>query len=166
MDVERALDELRFNVARSVRYHDKRRAFYESMGKGLQLVSLLGSSAAVIALLKDLNTDSAALVFSAVAASTGLLNLVIGTSGKLEVYTKLKNRFLDLQARVEAVQEPTEAVLSKLIEDRYQIEKEEPGISVWINKICYNETIDALGYDASEKRPVPWYYHLGHLKLT
>ena len=160
------LEELRFNVARSLRYHDKRRAFFELLGKTLQFSALVGSSAAVLALVRESGSDWLAVVFAAIAAVASLLNLVIGTSTKYETYTKLKNRFIDLQARIDEIQEPTEEEVAKVMKERHVIEKEEPSISIWLNKVCYNETVDALGYDVSAKRPIHWWYHLGNLKLA
>jgi hypothetical protein len=166
MSPEERLEALRFNVARSLRYHDKRRAFFDLLGKALQMLALLGSSAAVLALVKESQSEFFAVLFSAVAAGSSLLNLVIGTTSKLEAYTKLKNRFLDLEGKIEAVRVADEETVQRLQDERYQIEKDEPAISNWLNKVVYNETVDALGYDQTHKHSVRWYHHLGNLKLT
>lgn len=166
MDPQAKLDELHFNVARSIRYHDKRRGFFELFGKLLQFIALISSSVAVIALLDKIDKTHAALILSSIAAAATLCNLVVGSSAKLEQHTKLKNRFIDLLSKIEATGSATEVAVRTLIDERLQIEKEEPAISHWLNTLCYNETVDALGYDASAKRQAPWYYYLGNLKLS
>jgi hypothetical protein len=83
MSAEDRLEHLRFDVARSLRYHDKRRGFFETLGKALQLVALLGSSAAVLALVNKSGSDLLPVVFAASAAGASLLNLVIGTDGQI-----------------------------------------------------------------------------------
>lgn len=165
-------DALRFNVARSIRYHDKRRGYFDFLGKFLQYVSLLGSSAAVATLIGSTMpefdvatiTIKVPLLISAATACVTLLNLMIGCAGKMESHTKFRNQFHDLMIAIDEVGEPAVEDMRKLNRRRVDIEKEEPSISDWLNKLMFNETVDALGYDPSERKPVCFYYYLGNLR--
>lgn len=93
---------LRFDVAHALRYHEKRRAFFEALGKTLEFLTLIGSAGAVLALL-EVDAKAAALALSALAAISVLFSLVLSPRSKLERHTALRNRLLDLQERLDAV---------------------------------------------------------------
>lgn len=166
------INALRFNVARSIRYHDKRRGYFDFLGKFLQYISLLGSSAAVATLIGATMpefefigiTIKVPLLISALTACVTLLNLMIGCAGKMENHTKLRNQFHDLMNSIDDVSDATIEDMRKLNRWRVDIEKEEPSISDWLNKLMFNETVDALGYDPCERKPVFFYYYLGNLR--
>ena len=113
--------ELRLDVAQSVRYHEKRRAFFEVLGKSLEFVALIGSAGAVLALL-EIDTKALALVLSAVAALSVVLLILLSPSSRQALHTVLGDRLLDLQARL---QEPglTEPELRRIAQARLEIGK-------------------------------------------
>jgi hypothetical protein len=156
--------QLRLRIAQSLCYHDKRRAFFEAFGKSLELLALIGSSGAVLALL-EVDTKAAALVLSAIAAISILLNIFLAPAAKLALHTALRNRLLDLRAQLHASDLNT-ADIRKLMQVRLEIEKDEPPLSRWLNALCYNRALSALGYDKNRREAVAWYYRLAYLKLT
>jgi hypothetical protein len=156
--------QLRLGIAQSLCYHDKRRAFFEAFGKSLEFLALIGSSGAVLALL-EVDTKAAALVLCAVAAGSILLNSVLAPAAKLALHTALRNRLLDLQAQLHA-RDLNTADIHRLMQVRLEIEKDEPPLSRWLNALCQNEALSALGYDERRREAVPWYYRLGYVKLT
>src|SRR5215213_9538395 len=83
-------EALRFDVAQSLCYHEKRRVFFEVLGKTLEFLTLIGSAGAVLALL-EVDAKSGALVLSSVAAISVLVSLVLSPVSKLERHTALKN---------------------------------------------------------------------------
>jgi hypothetical protein len=116
--------QLRLNIAQSLCYHDKRRAFFDAVGKSLEFLALIGSSGAVLALL-EVDTKAAALLLSAIAAISILLNVFLAPAAKLALHTAIRNRLLDLQAQVHASDLNT-ADIDRLTQVRIEIEKAEP----------------------------------------
>jgi hypothetical protein len=116
--------QLRLSIAQSLCYHDKRRAFFDVFGKSLEFLALIGSSGAVLALL-EVDTKAAALVLSAVAAVSILLNIWLAPAAKLALHTAIRNRLLDLQTQVHASDLNT-ADIDRLTQVRIEIEKGEP----------------------------------------
>jgi hypothetical protein len=120
------IEALRFDVARSLRHHEKRRAFFETLGKSLEFLALIGSAGAVLALL-EVDTKSGAIVLSSLAAIALLVNLVLSPSSKRERHIALRNRLLDLQERLDAGN-LTASDLQRCAEIRVEIRKDErPG---------------------------------------
>jgi hypothetical protein len=124
-------EQLRLAVAQALHYHDKRRAFFEAFGKSLEFLALVASAGTVLALL-EVDTKAAALVLSAVAAGAILLNILLAPGAKLVLHTALRNRLLDLQARLEA-HDLTAADLGRLVQARVEIEKDAPPVSPWLS---------------------------------
>jgi hypothetical protein len=124
-------EQLRLTVAQALCYHEKRRAFFEAFGKGLEFLALVGSAGTILALL-EVDTKAAALVLSAVAAGAILLNILLAPGAKLGLHTALRNRLLDLQARLDA-HDLTAADIGRLVQARIEIEKDAPPVSSWLS---------------------------------
>jgi hypothetical protein len=122
-------ERLRLTVAQALCYHDKRRAFFEVFGKSLEFLALVGSAGTILALL-EVDTKAAALALSAVAAGAILLNILLAPGAKLVLHTALRNRLLDLQARLDA-HDLTAADMGRLAQARVEIEKDAPPVSSW-----------------------------------
>jgi hypothetical protein len=122
-------EQLRLTVAQALCYHDRRRAFFEAFGKSLEFLALVGSAGTILALL-EVDTKAAALVLSAVAAGAILLNILLAPAAKLGLHTALRNRLLDLQARLDA-HDLTAADIGRLAQAHIEIEKDAPPVSSW-----------------------------------
>lgn len=158
-DVEEALWTLKFDVVRSIRYHDYRRRAFDLFNKISNVITLLCSSAALFALWSPEAQKDVAIFASAIAAVFGVLVVVTNAAEKTAFYGGLKSKHASLLARIENA---TDGAALAVLRNEYRIiESDEPPISESLNKIAYNKAIDALGIDKSKKLPVSkWDYLL------
>lgn len=149
MDANSEIEVLRFNVVRSIRYHDKRRGFFDRVSKFSKIISFFGSTAAAVTILKSWS-DLAAAIFAASAAGFTIVDTICGTAARYTLHTDLKNRFAKLLNDVEIVQKPTEQEIIRLRNMRREIEESEPPVLHVLNSICFNDSVSALGLSESE----------------
>ncbi len=141
MSLEDRLDALSFEVEKSIRYHQRRRAFFERMDRlSTFLVILLGS--ATVAAWSPTITG---LITTVVGAA----GLVVGFGGKARDHLVLAQKFTDLARTMRAKVAPTEAELRSWESERALIDSTEPPIYRALEADCYNEVCRALG------RPLP-----------
>jgi hypothetical protein len=166
MSPKTQLWNLRFDVVRSVRYHDFRRGAFDLFNKVTTIGILAASSGAVVSLLLAVDSNKQAPTFaiwmSAIAAFLSILNIALGSPTKISLYTNLKNKHSALLRKVELAQ-PEEAQILALREEYDKIESEEPDISDAVNRIAYNKAVDAVGADQAQKRPVGIFTYLAAL---
>ncbi len=161
MDNEDKLFELKFNVVRSVRYHDFRRRAFDLLNKIITVLLLIFGSGAIAALLQSTPSGKEWALYCAVAAAIlGSFNVVLGSSSKIAFYGALKNKHADLLTKIESCKEPTDEKLLELQARYSEIEKDEPSISDALNRISFNQAVDALGLDKKEKKPVSVFDYL------
>ena len=154
--------QLLFDAGRSMRYHDKRAAFFDFCDKFLTFLSLMFSSATLAALLGQnrITAGVAAVISSAVSA----LSLVGGFANKARSHFEFKKQWHDLYFTIEQA-EPLPQNLRTLKSEYQRIEREEPAVMYWVNELCYIEQAKAMGYTREELekqniRPVHWIYRL------
>lgn len=153
---------LLFNAGRSMRYHDKRSAFFDIVDKFLTFITLIFSSATIATLIKDRTISAAILAIISSAASA--LSLVCGFAIKSRNHFDFKRQWYDLYCDIENTP-PTKEALDGF-QKRYQnIEREEPAVMIWLNQICYIEQCKAMGRsekDLQEENisPIHWFYRL------
>jgi hypothetical protein len=136
--------KLLFGVRMSVRYHEKREAFFSRANRVATGLSLLTSSAAAGSLLGK-GTLAAALLAS-VAALASAFNMVTGAAEAAKRHAELKRRFVDLQAGMIAVAAPTADDLRKWTVARLDIERDEPPVLTTLTRICHNEQVRVQGF--------------------
>lgn len=151
-----ALDQhqygLLFDVRRSIRYHDRRRAFFERLHKSTGVLTIMLAGGV---LFEIAGTGSPALWLQGVgvlAAGLASLDIVVGYAARANQHAALRARFIDLEMQM----------LSGELEDsswqtyrlaRLAIERDEPPIYRALDLLCRNEMLCAEGYkrpDASE----------------
>lgn len=131
---------LEWGSSRSIRYHDRRVAFFESLSTTASFLALLTGSAAVAALLKD--AGLVAIVASALSAVVGFVNLTLRPAARAAIHSRLRQRFSDLQILLlKAGADPTEAELDALQEQRLLIERDEPPAPAYrmLDMLTHNE---------------------------
>jgi hypothetical protein len=164
VDIQAELEDLRFNVARSIRYHDGRRGYFDLMQKTATWISLVASSGAVLAFGDE--KTALAIGLTVGVAITSALTVGFEFSSKLILYTDLRGRFLELESQIAACTTPNEADIVRLTQLRKEIERGEPTISKALNLIAFNETCDALGRDPKHKVKLGWWQKVrGHTYL-
>lgn len=152
---------LLFGVRRSVRYHLRRRRFYERFRDAALFVAAASGSAAVAAFGSELTARLADSVEAAVPAAVtvmALAYLVAGSLRKARLHTDLGRRFIALERRlVAAGSSPSDAALVEATQERLAIESDEPPVLRVLrvlDTLCHNELLRAMGYPRSEFVPV------------
>ena len=156
-DRERLEEEFRkllFGVRRSVRYHARRRRFYERFHDRVLLVVLSSGSASVLAFgfeLTGMLTDLVKSALAAVVTVAALVDFVVGSMRKASLHSDLGRRFIALEQRlVAAGSSPSEAALVEATQERLAIESDEPPVLRALDTLCHNELLRAMGYPRSD----------------
>ena len=91
--------DLLFDIGRSVRYHNRRRAFFDRIDRLANMLSVIFGSTAVYGVLAQ---DHQALALTAAALVTVLsaINLVVGSSQKARAHADFARRFIELEKRM------------------------------------------------------------------
>jgi hypothetical protein len=157
MDAKREWHDLLFAVRRSIRYHIRRRRFFETWHLGTMAVALIFSSAAVASVLglQDEHNRLGAWLAAVVAVVTSL-ELVIGTSRKARLHDDLARRFIVVEKAMILVGEPDAVSLRAFTAERLGIEADEPPIYRVLDVMCRNELMRAMGYRPEQLSPVTW----------
>ncbi|MGA8382326.1 MAG: hypothetical protein WB710_14480 [Stellaceae bacterium] len=155
-EVSSELIALDFGVHKSIRYHVKRRAFFDVMHRVAMLIAVIGGSAAFFALIGE-KTEVGQIAALTVAIATAL-DLVFAFPENAREHDKLAERFSDLA--VELALAPSGAVdgrrLAELKGKRLALERGEPTALDALNVICHNEEAEARGYDRDQIYRVGW----------
>lgn len=133
---------LLFGIRKSVRYHERRAAFFARLDTVNGILSLLaGTSAAATAFSEHPLT---AAVAGAVVAASNVCNVLIGSSRMVALHRELRGRFIDLERQMVSADQ-TSGNLRRFTEDRLRIEAEEPPVVGALDAVCYNEEARAEG---------------------
>jgi hypothetical protein len=137
MSPAKDVDALSFEVERSARYHQRRRAHFERLHRWVMLGVIISGSAA----FADWNPASAGLI----ATLLGALDLVVGFGTKARDHQVLYQRFADLGRRIQRADEPGPAEVKAWQDEKLAIDAEEPPIYRALEADCYNEVCRAWG---------------------
>lgn len=141
MTLEDRMDALNFEVEKSIRYHQRRRAFFERMDRFSTFLVILLGSATVAAWAPKVT----GLMTTVIGAAT----LVLGFSGKARDHLILAQKFTDLARQIRGKAEPTEADVREWESEKLLIDAAEPAIYRALEVDCYIEVCRAWG------RPLP-----------
>lgn len=150
MTPAKALRDLRFSIDKSLRYHQRRRGFFDSAHKWTMFGVILCGSATVA---------SAAPTFAgAVGLLLGTADLVFGYSQKARDHEQLYRRFVELGIKARQSAATDDGVQALTIE-RERIEADEPPVFWLLEADCDNETTIAWGLDHKNGLvPLSWYH--------
>lgn len=143
-----------FSVRRSIRYHQRRRAFYDRLDQFSNMLSLIFGSAAIYGVLED-NAKNVALVASAMVTVVSSINLVVGSAQRGRAHADFMRRYVDLEKRM--LGSESEERLLEVAEARLSIEAEEPPVMHVLNIICHNETMRAMGFKKEDLPKIGWF---------
>ncbi|AVG15367.1 hypothetical protein CFN79_05545 [Chromobacterium vaccinii] len=136
---------LLFAVRRSVRYHDRRRMFYEQMHHVTSLMTVLMAGSILFDLGKHGDSAWWLLFLSALAALLAASDMVLGYSRRATVHAGLRGRFSDLEIRMLSGESDGEE-WQEYQKTRLLIEKDEPAIYKILDLLCHNELLLAEGF--------------------
>ena len=143
-------DALLFHVHCSIKYHARRRRFFENVNSVALFVAFLFSTATMSSLLDVPAGASGVVAFlgelPAVATSILIgLTLVGRVGAKANDHNDLKRRFIRLQQSMERNRaDVNEAAVGKWVQERLAIEADEPPINRVVHAQCYNEVVKSL----------------------
>lgn len=157
--IEEDIYSLTFSVNKSIRYHSKRRQFFDYWHSCCDALTAISGSSAFVALLSEKPSVHIALWLSAIVAISTSCDLVIGLSKKGQQYDDLKKRFSRLLNEI-IIGDHTMENLVKWKSERISIEKDEPTFLTLLNTICHNEECIALGDKDSIVPNMGWRFAL------
>lgn len=154
-----------FGVRRSVRYHDRRRAFFEQLHRLTAVLTVLMAGS----VLFDIGKPGAPAVWltalAVIAALLAAIDMVVGYASRASLHRDLKQRFVDLEMDVLARGDSPEVWTAHRLA-RLAIERDEPPIYRALDLLCYNELLIAEGCDPAKlvalKKWQRWTRHLLH----
>jgi hypothetical protein len=138
---------LLFDIRRSIRYHERRKSFFETLHRITSFLTILMAGSVLFDIGKHGRTDEWLLWLSAIAAIIAAADMVIGFARKAGDHGRLREQFADLEI---------DMITGKLDKDiwleyekrRLLIEKDEPAIYVVLDGLCRNELLIAEGHKA------------------
>jgi hypothetical protein len=149
---------LLFGVRRSIRYHTRRRKFFDGLsGWGDFLTIITGGTVVAFAAGEAKHTALTAILGAAIAIISAL-DLVIGFSTKARDYHDLVKEFSELEREMTASDDKrTKENLAAFTNKRLAIEEDEPPILCVLNNSCHNDLCRALGKDSKYYVDIKWY---------
>lgn len=150
---------LLFDVRRSVRYHVRRRMFFDRINLAASAASVIFGSAAMAAMLGGLGQE---WVMAAAGMVTILsaINLVVGSSRMARLHADLARKFIELEKQIISAGDAAVGSILVFKTARLDIEAEEPPVLRVLDTLCHNELMCAMGYPASQQVNVSWYQRL------
>ena len=152
---ERTYDLL-FDVRRSVRYHERRRRFFEIWNSITVGAAAVGGSAAVATILSTPNWAWLPVAFAGAVSALGAIDLVVSTARRAGQHGDLSRQFIALEQKFAHGRNLEDAEHEELIRERLRIEASEPTILRLLDVMCYYEVLVSLG-DKSEHPKIPWH---------
>lgn len=153
-----------FGVRRSVRYHQRRRSYFETINTTSVWLQVISGSSAVVAVAASL--PGGAMALAGLAATLAALNLVVGTQRKATTHAGLALRFAQLERDMvphEESESATEADAVAFKQRRVEIEQDEPPKRRAIDLLCHNELVQST-YRHESTYPVGrWKRWIGHI---
>lgn len=139
---------LLFGVRRSIRYHARRRMFFDRYRQFTSAIGVIFGSATIFTLLNDMDPLYPAIA-AAVVTVFFAIDLVVGTAAKARLHDDLGRRFIELERRMELAVGRDEQSLAKFTAARLEIEADEPPVHRVLDLMCHNELLHAMGYERS-----------------
>ncbi len=145
MDFDLEKHNLLFGVRRSIRYHARRRSFFDRYDLFTNAVAVIFGSATIYAVFSSISKEWA-VAAAAVVTVFSSINLVVGSSKMARLHEDLCRRFINLEKRMVEAPPQSAAELATFVASRLEIEGDEPPILKVLDSICHNELMRAMGY--------------------
>lgn len=156
---------LLFGVRRSIRYHDRRRAFFERLHRLTGALTVLMAGSVLYDLGRSGETANWLMALAMLAAVLASLDMVVGYAARAGQHRDLKARFVDLEMSMLKGGASAEDWLPHQLA-RLGIERDEPPIYRALDLLCHNELARAEGCQPVDLAKVPawqrWSRHLFH----
>ena len=167
-------EKLLFGVRRSVKYHDRRRRFFENVVNFSMFVGLIGGVAFIglgvhapdfdLAHAKAESASSVDWVRVIPGTITSLamaIALLSKATVKANLHNRLKVEFIRLRQDMERKPRHTKELVAEWTAQRLAIEADEPPINGVVDALCHNE----LSYSLGKTKPgsyvrIRWWHRL------
>lgn len=147
--------DLIFGIRRSIRYHNKRRMFFDRLNKINLFLSAI-SATAVVATVIGGAPKYVQVIFSGLVVIFSTLDLVVGSPQMARLHSDLYRLFVELEREmVLAGENLSDDQLSLFAAKRLEIEAKEPSVMTALNLLCHNELARAEGYGKEYMADVP-----------
>jgi hypothetical protein len=140
-----------FDVRRSIRYHDRRRAFFERLHQVTGGLTVLLAGSVLFDLARPGETAAWLLMLAALAAALSAWDIVVGYARRAAAHGDLRRRFIALEMAMLAG-DVSPATWAAHRHERLVIERDEPPIYRALDLLCHNELLRAEGVHAGEHR--------------
>jgi hypothetical protein len=140
-------NELLFGIQRSIRYHDRRIAYFDRWHKVTNVFTIL-LSGVVLLELTGAESPLWVKIWAAITAVIVAFDLVVGFGHRANEHRDLKRRFCALERRL--IQSNSMEDVHSIQVDRSEIEAEEPPIFRALDAMCHNELLTARGYSRTD----------------
>jgi hypothetical protein len=150
--------DLLFGVRRSIRYHIRRRRFFERWNLVTNALAVIFGSATIGGVVKG--WDALAIAAGATVTFFSAVNLVVGTVRMARLHEDLAKRFVDLEKDLVVAGEYDEQAYRSFCAKRLEAERDEPPVLRVLDSICHNELLRAMGYDRNQFVKIAWYQRL------
>jgi hypothetical protein len=131
--------DLRFAVDKSLRYHLRRRAHFETLHRLVMFGVVISGSGVLIEILH------LEKIFGAAAVVLGAVDLVCSHSRRARDHQALHHAFTNLAKELVGTPPADDAALQRLEQFRLEIETVEPPVYWAVEADCYNEAAMAAG---------------------
>ena len=153
-ETKKIYQDLLFGVRRSVRYHIRRKKFFQNFRRIVLFFSLVLSSVTVAALAEAVGTtwpQWLKLLPAAIVSVAAGLDLVFGSTEKSWRHSDLARQFINLERRLESRSHNFDEMLIRAVKDkRLKIEAAEPPALRVLDTLCHNELMRATGHKKDE----------------
>ena len=145
----RRRDDLLFGVRRSIRYHARRRQFFDRWHMSTSAAGVIFGSAAMAALLTK--ESGLAVLAALIVTALSAVDLVVGTARMARLHEDLGKRFLTIEE--DLIGDPVTSNDLILAERaRLRIEADEPPALRVLDTICHNDVLRSMGEEYAAQR--------------
>ena len=152
------LHHLLFDVRRSIRYHQRRRRYYDGRSRITNATPIILGSTVVASIITGSVNQWIVSAASALVAAVVIWDVLAATVMMSRTHWDLAKRFIALEKHLISLRDPSDDQLSEATGMYLDIEADEPPILRVLNILCFNEVILAEGY------PVTELYHMSFPK--
>lgn len=160
MDVKKMTDSqygLLFAVRRSIRYHDRRRAYFDLLHRLSAGLTVLLASSVLFDATQSGESPWWMIALAFIAAPLAAWDIVIGYTAHANVHLDLKKRWIKLEAEILSGKDD-EQTWNHHETERLRIESDEPPVYRALDLLCHNEVARAEGVtDPKEFEALKWY---------
>ena len=149
--------DMLFGVQRSIRYHNRRRRFFDRFDLSVNALSLMLGSTTVYGVLSNGDDGRVALIAASLVTVFAAINLVVGSARQARLHADLSKRFIQLEKKIIKIKNPEENNLFSWCEERLDIEVEEPPVLHVLDTICHNELLRSKGYSKEHYANIKFY---------